>query len=45
MIRYIDTIGVPKLAHDDEDDNEMEDVEDKDVRRPRESIRISSDWH
>ncbi|WOO83505.1 Histone deacetylase RPD3 [Vanrija pseudolonga] len=25
---------VPKLAHDDEDDNEMEDAEDRDVRRP-----------
>lgn len=26
---------VPKLAHDDEDDNENEDMEDKDIRRPR----------
>ncbi|OCF72602.1 histone deacetylase RPD3 [Kwoniella mangroviensis CBS 8886] len=25
---------VPKLRHDDEDDNELEDTEDKDVRRP-----------
>jgi hypothetical protein len=27
---------VPKLAHDDEDENEMEDDEDKDLRRPSE---------
>jgi hypothetical protein len=29
-----DKIAVPKLAHDDEDDAEMEDEEDKDDRKP-----------
>lgn len=28
------SLAVPKLAHDDEDDAEMEDEEDKDDRKP-----------
>lgn len=31
-----DGLDVPKLAHDDEDDAEMEDEEDKDDRKPSE---------
>lgn len=30
--------SVPKMMHDDEDEDEGEDNEDKDVRRPRESL-------
>jgi hypothetical protein len=30
-------LAIPKLAHDDEDDNEMEDEDDLEVRRPRKS--------
>lgn len=35
------TSGVPKLSHDDEDENEMEDAEDPDDRVPSRSTRRS----